>query len=251
MLDLPSLWGFTFAYLEMNSFWEDTYVGAILSGGAQGLVQGVANVGNGLQDAIIGVANLPAAVYNVTAGNLGGGTIGYIPSPDWSKDLVIMNDPTHELSKFVGGQGAFMLCTMGASSLGSAAKVTHLTSSEFAASIQAEGVINGAGGVFASTRVYSTPLANTAATFVSNTSGQVQIAGQAATLFKPVSVVGPISAWTRTAAGAYYAPFTNINLATGAATPVGMMAQWPVAFDACLGVGLQLGVQHEQGTLNW
>lgn len=230
-----------------GSFWDDTYVGAFLSGGAQGAV----NIVNGVQDAVIGVGNLPATVYNVTAGNLGGGTIGYIPSPDWSKDLIYVGEPTHGVSKFVGGQGAFLLLTMGASSLGSASEVTHLTTAEAAAAIRAEGVLNGANGVFASTTVHSTYAGNSVATLVPGLSGQVQVTGQAAALFQPVTVVGPISAWTRIGAGAYYAPFTNINLATGAATPVGFWAQSPVLVDAALGLGLQLGVQNQQGSLDW
>jgi len=139
---------------------------------------------------------------------------------------------------------------MGASSIGSASEVTHLTTAE-AAAIRAEGILNGANGVFASTTVYSTYTANSVATLVPGLSGQVLVTGQAAALFRPVTVVGPISAWTRIGAGAYYAPFTNINLATETGTPVGFWAQWPVLMDAGLGLGLQLGIQNEQGSLNW
>lgn len=88
-------------------------VGNVLSG----VVQGGANLVNGVQDAAIGVANLPAVVYNNTAGNLGGGQIGYIPSPDWSLDLIVENDPLHGTSKFLGGTGVVMLATIGVGSL--------------------------------------------------------------------------------------------------------------------------------------
>ncbi|MCX7664492.1 MAG: hypothetical protein N2112_02985 [Gemmataceae bacterium] len=54
------------------SFWEDTYLGAVI----YGVGQGALNTVNGVQDAVIGVANLPAMVYNNTIGYLGGGTIG-------------------------------------------------------------------------------------------------------------------------------------------------------------------------------
>lgn len=72
---------------------------------------------NGVQDAVMGVANLPAVVYNNTAGNLGGGQIGYIPSPDWSKDLIVVNDPLHGASKFLGGAGTVTLVTVGVGTL--------------------------------------------------------------------------------------------------------------------------------------
>jgi hypothetical protein len=88
-----------------------------------------------------------------------------------------------------------MLLTMGASSIGSASEVTHLTTAEEeAAVIRAEGVLNGANGFFASTRVYSTYTGNSVATLVPGLSGHVRITGQAASLFQPVTVVGPISA---------------------------------------------------------
>jgi hypothetical protein len=244
--DNPSGWSF-WSDDPNWSFWNDNYVGAFLSGGAQGVV----NIINGVQDAVIAIPNLVPTIYNITAGNLGAPRMGYIPSPDWSRDLIYVGEPTHGLSKFVGGQGAFLLLTMGASSIGSASEVTHLTTAEEAAAIRAEGIIRGTNGVFASTTVYSTYTANSVATLVPGLSGQVRITGQAASLFQPVKVVGPISAWTRIGAGAYYAPFTNINLATGTATPIGFWAQWPVVVDAGLGLGLQLGIQNEQGSLDW
>lgn len=89
---------------------------------------------------------------------------------------------------------------MGASSIGSASEVTHLTTAE-AAAIRAEGIIRGTNGVFASTTVYSTYTANSVATLVPGLSGQVRITAQAASLFQPVKVVGPISAWTRIGGG--------------------------------------------------
>lgn len=99
-----------------SSFWDNTLVGNVLSG----VVQGGANLVNGVQDAAIGDSNLPAVVYNNTAGNLGGGQIGYIPSPDWSLDLIVENDPLHGTSKFLGGTGVVMLATIGVGSLAGA-----------------------------------------------------------------------------------------------------------------------------------
>ena len=203
-----------------------------------GYYQGQANLVNGVQDAGVGIANLPATVYNNTAGNVGGGTIGYILSPDWSKDLIVQNDPNHGLGKFLGGNGAVFIITAGVSSTGQAGELVHLTSQEAAIAIRAEGVLNGSGGVFAASRVYSSGTANTAATLVSDVGGQVSITGQAATLFSPSTVVGPISGWTRTFAGAYYAPYTSINLATGEAAAVSIWARWPVLIDAAPGQGL-------------
>jgi RHS repeat-associated protein len=89
---------------------------SVVGAGALGVGQGVANTANGVQDAAIGLVNLPGVAYNNTAGRLGAPKIGYVPSPDWSNDL-ITQESTHGLSKFLGGQGAFTLLTVGASEL--------------------------------------------------------------------------------------------------------------------------------------
>jgi hypothetical protein len=89
-----------------SPFWSG--VGGFFAGAAQG----IANTVNGVQDGVVGLANLPAQVYNNTAGYIGGGTIGYIPSPDWSQGLITAEDPTlHSLSKGLGGFGATTLAT--------------------------------------------------------------------------------------------------------------------------------------------
>jgi hypothetical protein len=121
------------------SFWDDTYVGAILSGGAQG----AANIVNGVQDIGIGVLNLPAKVYNNTAGYVGGGDIGYIPSPDWSKNLIVENDSLHGTSKFVGANGVLLLVTLGTSGALSTSRVAAAEGGEAGA---AGGVAGAAGG---------------------------------------------------------------------------------------------------------
>ena len=40
-----------------------------------------------------------------------------IASPDWSKNLLVSNDPAHGISKFLGGQALTTLATAGASEL--------------------------------------------------------------------------------------------------------------------------------------
>jgi len=84
---------------------KDVCVGVIV-----GIGQGTANTANGLQDAVIGVVNLPASTCN-----LFGADIYEIPSPDWSEGLLMDEDPfQHQVSKFMGGQSAYFLITVGA-----------------------------------------------------------------------------------------------------------------------------------------
>ena len=93
-----------------------------------GLGQGGANLINGVQDIGVGVINLPAAAWNVTAGNLGAKTAPYVPSADWSKNLVTEeNDTLHSVSKFLTGEGTVTLATMG---LAQASKVRYLRNLE-------------------------------------------------------------------------------------------------------------------------
>jgi RHS repeat-associated protein len=95
-----------------------------------GLLQGAANIGNGLQDAGAGILNFNIAFYNFiffapepltdrimqsmgyTPYQLE--TIPYVPSPDWSRDLVVAeSDVCHGVSKFVGAEGVITLATLG------------------------------------------------------------------------------------------------------------------------------------------
>jgi hypothetical protein len=214
-----------------------------------GLGQGALNTANGLQNAVIAIPNLVPTVWNVTAGNVGAPTMGYIPSPDWSANVLVQNDPYHNLGMFLGGQGAFTLITLGLSQVGQASQLTHLTSQEAAAAIQSQGVINGSNGVYAATTTYSSQMMNQVATGVTNASGQVAITGQAAALFQPVAAVGPVSMWTCVLSGAQYAPYSQINLATGAAVPLTNAAQWPILVDYALWLSLQAGSQRSSGTL--
>jgi len=150
---------------------------------------------------------------------------------------------------FLGGQGAFTLITLGLSQVGQASQLTHFTSQEAAAAIQSQGVINGSNGVYAASTTYSSQMMNQAATLTTNASGQVAITGQAAALFQPVPAVGPISMWTSAMSGAQYAPYSQINLATGAAVPLTSASQWPLMADYLMWLGLQAGSQANSGTL--
>jgi hypothetical protein len=81
------------------------------SEGFMGGVQGGANTVNGVQDGAIGMVNLLGFAYNYSAGLIPGAPRAqYIPSPDWSDNLVRPEDPTaHAASKFLGGTGVTML----------------------------------------------------------------------------------------------------------------------------------------------
>jgi RHS repeat-associated protein len=98
-----------FGYIGETGEW----IGSMAMGGGQGLAQGVANTANGVQDGIIAVPNMVPLVWNSTAGNLGAPELGYIPSPDWSNNLIIQDDPTHGWSKGLGGTGVTTLIGVG------------------------------------------------------------------------------------------------------------------------------------------
>ena len=103
----------------------------VTTGFFKGLVQGAANVVNGVQDAAVGLANLPVQGANLIADGIDNawGTpehqrirIPTIPSPDWSRNLVTEEygtpggwDDTHGWSKFAGGEGVMALLTAGGS----------------------------------------------------------------------------------------------------------------------------------------
>lgn len=94
-------------------WWECTKAGLC------GLGQGAVNIVNEVQDTVIGVANIPAAaVYGIawTEGQFGilnaddSIRVPYIPSPDWSKDLIVEEDDfSHGFSKFSGAAGVEIL----------------------------------------------------------------------------------------------------------------------------------------------
>ena len=90
------------------------FVWDVFVGFEQGTAQGGLNIVNGVQDSVIGLANLPAtgingmAVLHESVGILPEGStrIPYIPSPDWSYGMITQEDPNlHEWSKFLGASG--------------------------------------------------------------------------------------------------------------------------------------------------
>lgn len=116
---------------------DESFTWAVTKGFFMGLAQGGVNLVNGVQDAAVGVANTPALLANSVAGGIdyvSGNTdehnqirIPYIPSPDWSRDLIVHEggtpggwDDMHGWSKFAAGEGAVGLITGGMSKAASA-----------------------------------------------------------------------------------------------------------------------------------
>lgn len=111
-------------------WWECTKAGLC------GLGQGAVNIVNGVQDTVIGVANIPAAAVNGIAwteeqlGILDGDDpirVPYIPSPDWSKDLIVEEDDfSHGVSKFSGAAGVEILTGVWIAKIAKFPKVANL-----------------------------------------------------------------------------------------------------------------------------
>jgi hypothetical protein len=118
--------------LVHNSCWENLeYASGIAWGGIKGAGQGVLNTVNGLQDMVVSVLNIPATAINGIAyveektGILNSEDsiyVPYIPSPDWSRNLITEEygeagswSDTHGWSKFIGSDAAATLATIGAS----------------------------------------------------------------------------------------------------------------------------------------
>ena len=93
-----------------------------------GVLQGEANSVNGVQDAVIGLANLAGKGANTAAGHT---VVLEFASPDWSRDRIVFEGETaHNVSKFLGGNGVITLATAGAGSAGAAgsgARVLQVT----------------------------------------------------------------------------------------------------------------------------
>ncbi len=82
--------------------------------GAEGFLQGAANLLNSGTDAVFGLANLVPRIYNNTAGNLRYRPLSYLDAPDWSKGLVTYEDPLdRKISRGAGdvavAAGSFVL----------------------------------------------------------------------------------------------------------------------------------------------
>jgi RHS repeat-associated protein len=99
-----------------------------------GTAQGLLNTVNGVQDGAVSTANLALGIWNNSGALICDKELGYIDSPDWSKDVIVIeSDIAHEVSKFLGGQGAITLVTAGTGS-GSAVKTAQEGIYEFTAS---------------------------------------------------------------------------------------------------------------------
>ncbi|MBC8353248.1 MAG: hypothetical protein H8E66_14720 [Planctomycetes bacterium] len=86
----------------------------------KGLGQGVLNVVNGVQDIAVGTANF--AVNTSPAGMLI--DVPQLESSDWSRGMLVHeSDATHGWSKFIGGESAVTLMTLGAGQALKAARI--------------------------------------------------------------------------------------------------------------------------------
>ena len=221
----------------------------------KGTAQGVANSINGVQDAVIGIGNIPSAVTNAGLYFAGSNSRApYIPSPDWSEGL-ITQESTHDTSKFLGGHGLVTLGTLGLSQLGApgqAANLGHVTSKAGATGIAADGAIvsNTGKAVFALSNPSSSAATNWLRTLGAKVGAAVQLPASASKLFGPIPAVGPISTWTRLAGG-YIAPFSSVSL-VGANPVSASLASFakPYLVDMALATGIQFFSQTYSGTIN-
>lgn len=86
--------------------------GGFMRGMAEGAAQGFFNIVNGVQDQIIGLANLAIKAALISLGPAGLQFDISIPSPDWSYGLIFDEPRTqHGVSKFLGGLGVSLLLT--------------------------------------------------------------------------------------------------------------------------------------------
>jgi hypothetical protein len=90
----------------------------LLAAGGLGTAQGVANTADGVQDGVVGTVNLIPMAINKIEGN----PVPYLPSPDWSRDLIVSESgASHDASEFLGGTGAWILLGGGVGRLAGAA----------------------------------------------------------------------------------------------------------------------------------
>jgi hypothetical protein len=125
-----------YAVASASGATDEWYWWELTEAGLAGLGQGAVNIANGLQDTVIGVANIPAAAVNGIAWTeeqlriLDGDDpirVPYIPSPDWSKDLVVEEDDfSHGVSKFAGAGGVEILSGVWIAKLVKAGKIERL-----------------------------------------------------------------------------------------------------------------------------
>jgi len=124
---------------QSSASWSDIWN---WQGFGVGLLQGGANLLNGVQDVVVGVINIPSNIANGVANSIDTSTAPHdrirmptVPSPDWSRNLLAPEsgtpgawDDTHGWSKFAAGEGATTLISLGAGKLGATlGKGTGLT----------------------------------------------------------------------------------------------------------------------------
>ncbi|MCD4830991.1 MAG: hypothetical protein K8R02_04170 [Anaerohalosphaeraceae bacterium] len=114
---------------------------AVVYGTVVGTTQGLLNTANGVQDSLIGTVNLGSGIWNYTGALIYDKKLGYIESPDWSKDLIVKeSDFAHGASKFLGSEGALALATAGLSHWKNAHQLTKIQKTAPAAREVAEGI---------------------------------------------------------------------------------------------------------------
>jgi hypothetical protein len=143
------------------------------------------------------------------------------------------------------------LVSLGVSQLGSASNLSHMTSKAGHMSITHDGAIVGRSGIFAlnnaSTGSNSVWM-NWIRTMGASTTNSIEITGVAASQFRPIPVVGPISAFTRMMGG-FMANGTRLELTSGLLT--GVPLQYPVLIDFLSGMGIRIGGQFGNQMLHW
>ena len=222
-----------------------------------GLCQGGLNIVNGTQDCVIGIGNLPSLGGNAACWAVGSDRrCPYIPSPDWSRNVCVYEPGwCHGASKFIGGQSAFTLCTLGTSQcslLGEGSALGHVTGACDAELISECGVLEGgrSGACYALARPSLPQLDCLRALKFCWRPRIVPITGRACGAFRPIPVVGPISSWTRMCGGRV-ALCGGVCLRTGATMPGSTCLMLGHSLiDAGCGVGCQAISQSQTGVFS-
>lgn len=146
------------------------------------------------------------------------------------------------------------LTTLGLSQVGNIGNggrvLGHVTTMDRAGKISKSGQLIGKAGIYALKRPSSKSIINAIRTAGAKTGTVVPIRGAAATGFRPIPAVGPITNWTRIWGG-YLLPAKSLNLASGAVRQGNLyrMAGFHVV-DMGMGVSLQLISQNASGTID-
>ena len=240
MLDWRDPWGGGQGYIPGYNSAARLQNGAIGagSGAATGAAVG-AGVGAGVGALAGGVGAIPGAGAGATAGGIGGAISGFISgvtaNPNASTRSVATSGAiSGAVSGLTGGAGGALGAAAGR---GGTAALTHYTSSQSAAAINASGQL----GRSASSALWATT-GSAAGTTVAGSTG-VSITGQAANAFRPVFAAGPLSAYGRFA-GFNSAGSGVLNLSNGAYMAGGginsQLASW-YAIESILINGIGVG----------